>query len=256
MANTFVKSLVGLGAASAVAVSGAALASSQTGSSTQPSTGTTQQADGKGMGQHGMGMHKHTAVSGDELTSVKDAVKAKDSSVTVERVMKDADGSYDVMGTKAGKRVMVEVSKDLKTVEVRTGGPGMGGHGHGGPGGHDGHHQRPADLTGSALTSVKDAVKAKDASVTVEHAFKTPDGDYVALGKKGSTRVAYKVSSDFKTVTVDTRGPGHGPDGDHDGMGGPMGQQGQGGQQGHSGQSGSTQNQSGSTSSSTGSVTS
>jgi hypothetical protein len=42
----------------------------------------------------------------------------------VATVVKDEDGSYDVFGTKGGSPVMVEVSKDLKTVEVRTGGPG------------------------------------------------------------------------------------------------------------------------------------
>ena len=49
-----------------------------------------------------------------------DAVKAKDSAVTVQSVRKDPDGSYDVLGTKGGEQVMVEVSADLKTIEVRT----------------------------------------------------------------------------------------------------------------------------------------
>lgn len=80
------------------------------------------------------GGHQHTEVTGAELTKVKDAVTAKDSAVTVEKVLKDPDGSYDVLGTKSGQRVMVEASKDLATIEIRTGGPG----GHGGPGGDGG----------------------------------------------------------------------------------------------------------------------
>ena len=79
------------------------------------------------------GGHDHTTVTGDEAAKVRAAVKAKDATLTVEQVRKDPDGSYDAMGTKAGQHVMVEVSKDLATVEVRTGGPG----GHGGHGGRD-----------------------------------------------------------------------------------------------------------------------
>jgi hypothetical protein len=79
---------------------------------------------GRGMG--GPGGHAHTEVTGTELTKVTAAVKAKDSAVTVQRVQKDPDGSYDVLGTKDGNPVMLEVSKDLGTIETRTGGPGGG----------------------------------------------------------------------------------------------------------------------------------
>ena len=102
---------------------------------------TGQQAPQGGMGRggmgdgQGMGGHAHTAVTGDELTKIKDAIKAKDSAVTVTQVMKDEDGSYDAFGTKDGQMVRVEVSADLKTVEVGQGGPGMG---RGGMGGHHG----------------------------------------------------------------------------------------------------------------------
>lgn len=78
--------------------------------------------DGKS-GPGGQARHSHTAATTDETAKVKAAVKAKDSAVTVESVQKDPDGSYDVQGTKSGSKVMVEVSKDLKTIEVRTGGP-------------------------------------------------------------------------------------------------------------------------------------
>ncbi|GAB94987.1 hypothetical protein BJY21_001731 [Kineosphaera limosa] len=88
------------------------------------------------------GSHAHTEVTGAEATKVTEAVTAKDSTVTVESVRKDPDGSYDVLGTKDGQRVMVEVSADLATIEVRTGGPGGprgDGQGRGGDGGHRGN---------------------------------------------------------------------------------------------------------------------
>jgi hypothetical protein len=95
-----------------------------------------------------MGGHSHTAVTGTELAKVKAAVTAKDSAITVTTVMKDEDGSYDVFGTKSGSPVRVEVSKDLKTVEVRTGGPG-GMHG----GWGDQGTQQQAPSTGSSSSS-------------------------------------------------------------------------------------------------------
>jgi hypothetical protein len=67
-------------------------------------------------------------VAGDEAAKVTAAVTAKDSAITVTSVRKDPDGSYDALGTKAGANVMVDVSADLTTVTVNTGGP-QGGHG-------------------------------------------------------------------------------------------------------------------------------
>ena len=55
------------------------------------------------------------------------AVKANDSTVTVTSVRMDPDGSYDVFGTKAGTNVMLEVSKDLKTITANTGNGGQNG---------------------------------------------------------------------------------------------------------------------------------
>src|SRR5215218_6749163 len=48
-------------------------------------------------GPGGHGGAAHTLVTGDELAKVTAAVKAKDSAVTVTRVQKDPDGSYDVL---------------------------------------------------------------------------------------------------------------------------------------------------------------
>ena len=133
-----------LAAAGAIVAGGAAIsnASNETAGSGAGYGGYGQKApegaggDRQGDRPQGQGRHEHTDVTGSEKTKVTDAVNAKDSAVTVQSVRKDPDGSYDVLGTKGGEQVMVEVSADLKTIEVRTGGPG----GHGGPGrgGQDG----------------------------------------------------------------------------------------------------------------------
>ena len=84
---------------------------------------TTNTGGGRGgHGPGGGGGSNDTPVTGTELTTVTAAVKAKDSTVTVTSVRKDPDGSYDVLGTKAGANVMLEVSKDLKTITTNTGG--------------------------------------------------------------------------------------------------------------------------------------
>ena len=141
---------------------GAALANAATTAlpgAVRAATGTsgTTEGQGKDQGRGPGGMHSHTAVTGDEATKVGDAVKAKDSAVTVSKVMKDEDGSYDVVGTKAGQPVFFEVSKDLKTVEQRTGGPGggPGRHGHGPDGAQGGAGVTPAPpaTSSSAQTS-------------------------------------------------------------------------------------------------------
>jgi hypothetical protein len=62
------------------------------------------------------------AVTGDEAAKVTAAVTAKDSAVTVTEVRKDPDGTYDVLGTKAGVPVMFDVSADLATVTAKAGG--------------------------------------------------------------------------------------------------------------------------------------
>ncbi|MCU1599782.1 MAG: hypothetical protein JWO22_491 [Frankiales bacterium] len=75
----------------------------------------------------GGGASKDTAVTGTEATDVKAAVKAKYSTVTITTVRKDADGSYDALGTDAsGNSVFYDVSKDLKTVTANAGGRGHG----------------------------------------------------------------------------------------------------------------------------------
>jgi hypothetical protein len=125
-------------AAVAVLAAGAVGGASLAGAATKSSSGSTYREGPRGWGggpggrggEGGPGGSQDAAVTGSEKTKVTDAVKAKDSSVTVQGVRKDPDGSYDVFGTKSGSPVMLEVSKDLKTITERTGGPGQG---HGGP---------------------------------------------------------------------------------------------------------------------------
>lgn len=136
---------IGLGIASALAAGtlagGAAVAqasdstgatgATSTGSSAQQGDTTSPEAANGGTDAScaggGPGTHEHTAVTGDELTSVTDAVTAHDSAVTVDSVRKDPDGSYDVLATKDGQKVMFEVSADLATITENTGGPRQGG---------------------------------------------------------------------------------------------------------------------------------
>lgn len=101
-------------AAGALVFGGAALANAATGT---PSAGGYSAS---GYAGDARGGSADTPVTGTEAAKVTAAVKAKDSSVTVTSVRKDPDGSYDVLGTKAGNPVMYEVSKDLNTITLRT----------------------------------------------------------------------------------------------------------------------------------------
>lgn len=144
--------------------------------------------------------HEHTAVTGDELTTVTDAVKAYDSTITVTTVQKDPDGSYDVDGTKDGSGIRLDVSSDLATITERTG----GGHGGGKGGG-----SQDTVITGDTANSVGDAVKAQDADIVISEVRQDPDGSYDVIGTSGGTDVFYDVSEDLKTVTKSTGGGGH-----------------------------------------------
>lgn len=155
--KTIITAAAGIVAATGIVITVASLANAST--STSPSAlpgyslGYDQQS-GEGRGQDGpQGGGTHTAVTGAELTKVTAAVKAKDSTVTVTSVRKDEDGSYDVMGTKAGAPVMLEVSKDLATITTRTGGPGGRDGGHGPDGDGDGPGAPASGSTGGSGSS-------------------------------------------------------------------------------------------------------
>jgi hypothetical protein len=198
---------IGLAAATTVAAGllvfgGSTLASAATPApAPSASSGTTPSDTTPGHGGHGP---RGTEVTGDEATKVGAAVTAKDSTVTVEHVLKAEDGTYRVLGTKDGKRVMFQVSADLATVSE-----GKGRGGRGGP--------RGTEVTGDEATKVGAAVTAKDSTVTVEHVLKAEDGTYRVLGTKDGTRVMFQVSADLATVTQqaarsggDKGGRGHG----------------------------------------------
>jgi len=145
-------------AAAAIGLGGAALANAadDTGTSTSaavagnasadapsdaPSDAPVNGRDGSALGQQS----QDTPVTGDEAAKVSAAVTAQDSTVTVESVRKDPDGSYDVLGTKDGQKVMFDVSADLATVSQAQGGPGGGGGRGPGPGGAGDHGQAQGD---------------------------------------------------------------------------------------------------------------
>lgn len=158
--------------------------------------------------------HEHTAATAAETTKVKAAVKSYDSTITVTTVRKDPDGSFDVDGTKAGQLVALDVSKDLKTITERKGGPG----GHGGPGGQGGPggHEHTA-ATADETAKVTEAVKGYDSTITVEDVRKDADGSFDVFGTEGDEKVMLEVSKDLKTITERTGGPGQGGPGGHGG---------------------------------------
>ncbi len=167
-------------------------------------TGRTMPGYGWARGQ-GPARHDHTPVTGAERTDVVDAVRAEHSDVTVVAVLQDEDGSYDVMGTQDGAPVRIEVSKDLKTVELGPAVPRMGP-GRGGPGGHD-----HTPVTGAERTDVVDAVRAEHSDVTVVAVLQDEDGSYDVMGTQGGAPVRIEVSKDLKTVELRPRhGSWHG----------------------------------------------
>ena len=145
-------------AAGLAIVGGAAVANAATNTPTpSPTGGYSAPGYGTGdqnqQGQQGQQRQapQHTTVTGDEATKVGDAVKAKDSAVTVTSVRKDPDGSYDVLGTKNGANVMFDVSGDLATITQAQGGPGgQDGQGRGGhQRGQQGEQNQTQPSTGS-----------------------------------------------------------------------------------------------------------
>ena len=194
--NKLLTATYGIVAAAGLSIGAAAIANASTPAASTAATSYST-AYGSQTALSGRGSND-AAVTGTELTNVKAAVKAKDSAVTVSEVRKDPDGSYDVFGAKAGNQVMFEVSKDLKTISTGTGrGPG----GHGG-----GHGSNDAAVTGTELTNVKAAVKAKDSAVTVSEVRKDPDGSYDVFGTKAGNQVMLEVSNDLKTISTNANG--------------------------------------------------
>lgn len=152
--------VAGVVAAGVIAAGGAAVANSSSASTTS-TTGSSQtsqmqppgqsaqngqsgqSAQGGQGGQGGPGGMLGTEVTGDEATKVKDAVAAQNSSVTVDHVLKQTDGSYLALTMQNNQPVIYQVSSDLATVTEQaapTGalGGGMGGSAGGAMGGSGG----------------------------------------------------------------------------------------------------------------------
>jgi hypothetical protein len=111
-----------------------------------------------------------TALTGDTLTKVKDAVLARYRNATFERVETDSDGVYEAhITTAAGDQVTVELDKSYAITGTET------GHGRGGKGGAG-----ETALTGDTLTKVKDAVLARYPNATFERVETDSDGVYEA----------------------------------------------------------------------------
>jgi len=192
--NRIASGIAAVVAAAGLIGTGAALSNA----ASTPSPTTSSSAGSQVAPDGSMNPNNDTSVTGTELASVTAAVKAKDSTVTITSVRKDPDGSYDVFGTKSGATVMLEVSKDLKTITTDTGG-------HRGGGRHGGGNDTP--VTGTELSTVAAAVKAKDSSVTVSSVRKDPDGSYDVLGTRSGANVMLEVSKDLKTITTNAAGP-------------------------------------------------
>ncbi len=177
-------------------------ATSTQGTADSSTTGTQGKGQRGGTGATGQQGSQDTPVTGDEAAKVSAAVTAKDSTVTVTSVRKDPDGSYDVLGTKAGANVMFDVSADLATITENAGGPG------GGKGGGMGGASQDTPVTGDEAAKVSAAVTAKDSTVTVTSVRKDPDGSYDVLGTKAGANVMFDVSADLATITENAGGPG------------------------------------------------
>ena len=145
--NTLGIAAATLAVAATIGVAGAAMANADDESTASPSPSSSASTDA-GRAGGPCGASQDTAVTGAEADKVIAAVEAKDSSVTVDSVRKDPDGSYDALGTRDGSPVFFDVSADLATVTENTGGP----HGRmGGPGSGTTGSDPAAANTGSAV---------------------------------------------------------------------------------------------------------
>jgi len=189
--NKVLTGIAAVVAAAGLIGTGAALSNAASTTPTATATATSQNGSAN--------PNNDTPVTGAELSKVTAAVKANDSSVTVTSVRRDPDGSYDVFGTKAGADVMLEVSKDLKTITT-------GGHGGGHGGGRHGGGSNDTPVTGAELSKVTAAVKAKDSTITVTSVRMDPDGSFDVFGTKAGANVRLEVSKDLTTISADAGG--------------------------------------------------
>ena len=91
-------------------------------------------------------------LTGDTLTKVTAAVKAKEPGATIQRVETDSEGVYEAHMVRAdGAHITVQVGRDFAVTGVQEGGP----NGSGGPGDHDGDggHGPDGDQSGGTSSS-------------------------------------------------------------------------------------------------------
>ena len=158
------KALVALTLVLSGAVAGGAAAVATSASAAEP---TSSASSSSNAGQ--------TALTGDTLARVKEAVLAKYPNATFERVETDSDGAYEAHITTAdGDDITVAVDKAFAVTGTEEH-SGRGGH-HGGGGGGAGE----TALTGDTLTKVKAAVSAKYPGATFDRVETDNGGVYEA----------------------------------------------------------------------------
>ena len=150
----------GLAAAAGLAITGASLASAESG------TATTAVASGYGQTQQGESAPPNAngntdpstpmrsdekLLTGDVAAKVTAAAKAKEPKATVERVETDSDGVYEAHMVRAdGTHITVQVDKSFTVTNVQEGGPGgPGGQGHA-PAGQSGQPEKSGSATPEA----------------------------------------------------------------------------------------------------------
>jgi len=130
----------GLAAAAGLAITGASLASAESGTATTaPASGYVQTQQGESAPTNATGntdpskpmRSDEKLLTGDVAAKVTAAAKAKEPKATIERVETDSDGVYEAHMVRAdGTHIIVQVGKSFTVTNVQEGGSG-------GPGGQD-----------------------------------------------------------------------------------------------------------------------
>ncbi len=162
--NQMIMTGAALAAAAGLALGAASLASADEGSATSttaPGYSTDSQGGMGGMGRAGASngntdptkpmRSDEQLLTGDKLSKVTAAAKAKEPAATIQRVETDSDGVYEAHMVRAdGTPVTVQVGADFSVTDVLEGGPG----GHGGP---DGDRGQSGSTSTPAATSSSSA---------------------------------------------------------------------------------------------------
>ncbi len=183
--------LAGFGGGAAVMVAGSA-------SADETSTSASAEDRPSGSGE--------TALTGDTLEKVTDAVLAEYPGASIDRAETDDGGVYEAHVTTAdGEELVVLVGKDFAVTGTDTGPHGIPG-GLGGPGGavgSGGAGEEP--LTGATLTKVTDAVLAEYPGASIDRAETDDGGVYEAhVTTADGDELIVLVGKDFAVTGTDT----------------------------------------------------